>query len=320
MRRPALKTLAEQSGYSLSTLFRVLRGAENVKPETREAIVRLLNIHGYMVQSHTKTEKVVVDISIKNLYSERIAKNVLKRLRQENYRTVMTESFRHPGKFRKELEDTDIVIFSGQKNSEWFRIARDISPSVYCVSLFCENAPEAELHIAADNLGGTRAAADFLCNRFGRIAVFANGLEKDSAERASIFCGHATLYYPQVRCDMIRYTMQKDLLKFYEEHKEDYDAYFYQNGTPWLALEPLLLRDKAKIFRLMFNNPEYICEIRKLKTPKLDAYIDFEINCLQDLVVFYLRNRPLLCAQQRIITLLPTHLEIAQSGRGRKWK
>ena len=183
-----------------------------------------------------------------------------------------------------------------------------------------ENAPEAELHIAADNLGGTRTAADFLCNRFGRIAVFANGLEKDSAERTSIFCGHATLYYPQVRCDMIRYTMQKDLLKFYEERKEDYDAYFYQNGSPWLALEPLLLRDKAKIFRLMFNNPEYICEIRKLKPPKLDAYIDFEINCLQDLVAFYLRNRPLLCTQQRLITLLPTHLEIAQNGRGRKWK
>ena len=320
MKKITLKALAEQSGFSQRTLFRILRNDPQVKASTRDAVIHLLNIHGYMVQSYAENEKIVVDVSVNNRYSERIAENVLKRLRQENYRTVMTESFRHPGKFRKELADADVVIFSGLQNSEWFRIARDISPSVYRVSLFCENAPEAELHIAADNLGGTRTAADFLCNRFGRIAVFANGLEKDSAERASIFCGHATLYYPQVRCDMIRYTMQKDLLKFYEEHKEDYDAYFYQNGTPWLALEPLLLRDKAKIFCLMFNNPEYICEIRKLKTPKLDAYIDFEINCLQDLVAFYLRNRPLLCTQQRLITLLPTHLEIAQSGRGRKWK
>ena len=117
---------------------------------------------------------------------------------------------------------------------------------------------------------------------------------------------------------MIRYTMQKDLLKFYEEHKEDYDAYFYQNGTPWLALEPLLLRDKAKIFRLMFNNPEYICEIRKLKTPKLDAYIDFNVDSLQDFVAFYLRNRPLLREQPRIIALLPTKLiKITQHAGGR---
>ena len=317
MRRPTLKKLAEQSGCSESTLYRVLREAANVKPATREAVVRLLNIHGYMVQSYAENEKIVVDVSVNNRYSERIAENVLKRLRQENYRTVMTESFRHPGKFRKELADADVVIFSGLQNSEWFRIARDISPSVYRVSLFCENAPEAELHIAADNLGGTRAAADFLCNRFGRIAVFANGLEKDSAERASIFCGHATLYYPQVRCDMIRYTMQKDLLKFYEEHKEDYDAYFYQNGTPGCVLDPLLERDKSKIFRLMFNDPKYIREIRALKiAPKLDAYIDFDVDRLQDFVAFYLRNRPLL-REPHIITLLPTRLVVCKNSRNR---
>lgn len=211
------------------------------------------------------------------------------------------------------------MIFSGIQNSEWFRIARDISPSVYRVSLFGENVPEAELHIAADNLGGTHIAADFLCSRFGRIAVFANPLQKDSAQRSSIFCGHVSLYYPQVRCDMICYNSHLDLIKFYENHKEDYDAYFYQNGTPWLALAPLLTRDKAKIFRLMFNNPEDICEIRKNKEiSELDAYIDFNVDSLQDFVAFYLRNRPLLREQPRIIALLPTKLiKITQHAGGR---
>lgn len=320
MRRPALKTLAEQSGYSLSTLFRVLRGAENVKPETREAIVRFLNIHGYMVQSHTKPEKVVVDISVKNLYSERIAENVFKRLQQENYNTVMTESYRHPGKLRKELADADIVIFSGQKNSEWLHIARDISPSVYRVSLFGENSQEADLHIAADNLRGTLTAADFLCGKFGRIAVFAKTLEKDSAERASIFYGHVMLYYPQVRCDLIRYNTEHDLIKFYEKHKEDYDAYFYENGTPWRTLDPLLARDNAKIFRLIFNNPEFISSIVKPPkgTMKLDAYIDFNADALQDFVAFYLRNRPLLSDQPHIAAMLPTKLIETAQHTGRK--
>lgn len=318
MRRPALKTLAEQSGYSLSTLFRVLRGAENVKPETRETIVRFLNIHGYMVQCHTKTEKAVVDISIESPYSKRIAENVFKRLQLENYNTVMTDSYRYPGNFCKELADADIVIFSGLKNSKWLYIARDISPSVYRVSLFCENSQEADLHIAADNLRGTHTAADFLCRRFGRIAVFADPLRKDSAERASIFYGHVSLYYPQVRCDLIRYNTEQDLIKFYEKHKEDYDAYFYQNGTPWRTLEPLLAWNKAKIFRLMFNNPEFISSIIKPDgSVKLDAYIDFNADALQDFVAFYLRNRPLLREPPHITALLPTKLiEITQHEGG----
>lgn len=319
MKKITLKALAEQSGFSQRTFFRILRNDPQVKASTRDAVIHLLNIHGYMVQSYAENEKIVVDVSVNNRYSERIAENVLKRLRQENYRTVITESFRHPGKFRKELADADVVIFSGLQNSEWFRIARDISPSVYRVSLFCENAPEAELHIAADNLGGTHNAADFLCSRFGRIAVFANPSQKDSAQRSSIFCGHVSLYYPQVRCDMICYNSHLDLIKFYENHKEDYDAYFYQNGTPWLTLAPLLTRDKAKIFRLMFNNPEDICEIRKNKEiSELDAYIDFNVDSLQDFVAFYLRNRPLLREQPRIIALLPTKLiKITQHAGGR---
>ena len=118
---------------------------------------------------------------------------------------------------------------------------------------------------------------------------------------------------------MICYNSHLDLIKFYENHKEDYDAYFYQNGTPWLALAPLLTRDKAKIFRLMFNNPEDICEIRKNKEiSELDAYIDFNVDSLQDFVAFYLRNRSLLREQPRIIALLPTKLiKITQHAGGR---
>ncbi len=118
---------------------------------------------------------------------------------------------------------------------------------------------------------------------------------------------------------MICYNSHLDLIKFYENHKEDYDAYFYQNGTPWLALAPLLTRDKAKIFRLMFNNPEDICEIRKNKEiSELDAYIDFNVDSLLDFVAFYLRNRPLLREQPRIIALLPTKLiKITQHAGGR---
>ena len=59
----------------------------------------------------------------------------------------------------------------------------------------------------------------------------------------------------------------------------------------------------------MFNNPEYITHIRELEeSPKLDAYIDFDVDRLQDFAAFFLRNRPLLREQPRLLTLLPTKL------------
>ena len=154
MKRPTLKALAEQNGYSRRTLFRVLRGDPCVKPETREMLIRLLNIHGYMIENRTATEKIVVDVSIDNLYAERLADKVLKRLKLENYRIVKTTSCSHPAELRKELEDADAVIFSGDKG-DMSRIARDINPAIYRIGLFCPDSHETELNIVADNLGGT---------------------------------------------------------------------------------------------------------------------------------------------------------------------
>ena len=108
---------------------------------------------------------------------------------------------------------------------------------------------------------------------------------------------------------MVRYRDERELPRLYADHKLDYDAYFYQNGAPWVVLAPLLKRDKAKTYCLMFNNPEYITHIRELEeSPKLDAYIDFDVDRLQDFAAFFLRNRPLLREQSRLLLLLPTKL------------
>ncbi len=313
MKRASFKSLAEQSGYSLSTFFRVLRNEPGVRPETREVVIRLLNIHGYMVENRVGTEKVVVDLSVDNLYAERLAEMILARLRQENYRTVKTDSFSQPARLRRELADADVAVFCGlpAAGTEWLRTARDINPEIYRVCIFGEDPEHSDLFIAADNQGGSLAAADFLCKNFRSIAVFHNPDHEDSAERSAIFYGRALARYPQIRCDLATYRDEWQIREFYRKHGEEYEAFFYQNGTPWVTLAPLLKQDRREVFQLLFNNPDDIVSIRNIEPPsKLDAYIDFSIDQIGDFTAFYLRNRPLLNCQPRLITLLPTQLKL----------
>lgn len=311
MKRPSLKSLAEQSGYSQSTLFRVLRNYPGIRPETRETVIRLLNIHGYTVENRTGTEKVVVDVSEKNLYTEQLAERIAERLKLEQYNVVKTFSYKKEAAFRWELADADVVIFSGRKGNDWYRLARDINPAVYRVGFFGDHTEEIELLISVDNVGGVTQAADYLSRHFDSIAVFCNPDHRDSAERALIAYGHIRGYYPQLRCDLIRYKSPEELSEFHKERGGDYTAYFYQNGDPWVALEPLIRAEKRNIFQLLFNNPEYIRHIRRIdRKLNLDAYIDFEVPQFSDFVAFYLRNRPLLQHQPRLISLLPTQLII----------
>ena len=58
MKRISLKNPAEQSFYSRSTLFRVLRNAPGVRATMREEVVRLLNLHGYVAEHHSRAEKL----------------------------------------------------------------------------------------------------------------------------------------------------------------------------------------------------------------------------------------------------------------------
>src|SRR5574344_162240 len=92
MKRPPMKKIAEESGFSRRTLYRVLHNDPTVKPETREALTRALNIHGICVETHDRPEKVVVDVSAGGVFTPDLAARVIERLNLENYHTVRTVS------------------------------------------------------------------------------------------------------------------------------------------------------------------------------------------------------------------------------------
>ena len=319
MKRISLKNLSEQSGYSRSTLFRVLRNAPGVRASTRESVIRLLNLHGYVVEHHSGPEKIVIDTPIPNLYPEHIASLIGERLELEQYHVVQTRSWTRKALFLREIADADAVIFTSSADRELLRLTRESNPEIYRISLFSRHSEESELTISVDNFGGAFLAANYLALHFGKIAIFCNPNQEDSAERGFIVNSCIQAKFPQVRCELICYTTLPEVRRFHQERGSEFDAYFYQNGDPWVTLAPELKKEKRKIFTLLFNNPEYVLDLRNLhQKPELDAYINFETSQFGELIAFYLRNRPLLYKQPRLVSLLPTQFIINRQHRKEK--
>lgn len=162
MKRISLKNLAEQSSYSRSTLFRVLRNAPGVRASTREEVVRLLNLHGYVVEHHSGPEKIVIDTPVQNLYPEELAERIGERLKLEQYQVTLTRSWKQKALFLREIADADAVIFSATSPLELLRRAKDTNPGIYRISLFSRCPEESELTIGVDNFGGAILAAILL--------------------------------------------------------------------------------------------------------------------------------------------------------------
>ena len=316
MKRISLKNLAEQSSYSRSTLFRVLRNAPGVRASTREEVVRLLNLHGYVVEHHSGAEKIVIDTPVQNLYPEELAERIGERLKLEQYQVTLTRSWKQKAHFLREIADADAVIFSATSPLELLRRAKDTNPEIYRISLFSRCPEESELTIGVDNFGGAILTANYLAVHFGSIGVFCNPNQEDSAERGLLVHSCIQAKFPQVRCELINYRSLPQLIRFHRERGAEFDAYFYQNGDPWLTLAPILKEEKRKIFTLLFNNPDYVLNLRNLRQkPELDAYINFETCQFGELIAFYLRNRPLLYSQPHLVTLLPTEFIINRNNR-----
>ena len=316
MKKTSLKKLSEQSEFSLSTLFRVLRNDPCVNAQTREDAIRLLNLHGYIVETHSGAEIVVVDCSYPGAYTQELAGKIIERLSMENYHILQTNSYKPEefSRFKSALEEAQIVIFTGHTRGDYLKLARDINPEIYRVNIFGDNADGAELFIAADNTGGTFRAADYLCGekKFRRVATFRTFQNLDFNDRADIFAGRVAGLYPNAKCDVIHFSNPaRDLEYFYNKQGREYDAFFYPNGTPWVELAPLIKRDGSKIFQLVFENPEHIIRIRNISGDEmpLDAYIDWQPYGMSELISFYLRNRPLLQKRPRLIMSIPTFLQ-----------
>ena len=229
---------------------------------------------------------------------------------------TLTRSWKQKAHFLREIADADAVIFSATSPLELLRRAKNTNPGIYRISLFSRCPEESELTIGVDNFGGAILAANYLAVHFGSIGVFCNPNQEDSAERGLLVHSCIQAKFPQVRYELINYRSLPQLIRFHRERGAEFDAYFYQNGDPWLTLAPILKEEKRKIFTLLFNNPDYVLNLRNLRQkPELDAYINFETCQFGELIAFYLRNRPLLYSQPHLVTLLPTEFIINRNNR-----
>ena len=185
MKRISLKNLSEQSGYSRSTLFRVLRNAPGVRASTRESVIRLLNLHGYVVEHHSGPEKIVIDTPIPNLYPEHLASLIGERLELEQYHVVQTRSWKRKALFLREIADADAVIFTSSADRELLRLTRESNPEIYRISLFSRCPEESELTIGVDNFGGAILAANIHRQQLHPGKISAGPLRTDLLHHSS---------------------------------------------------------------------------------------------------------------------------------------
>lgn len=307
MRKILLKELSEKSGVSLSTLFRVLRNSPLVNRQTRERVVDILTKHGYVVENHVGTEKIVVDVSYENGHAENIAMWICSRLKEEKYEIHLTYSYSNPQKFQQAVENADVVIFSGKAVNDWQKKGLNINPDIYRISIFGECSEDCELSIAPDYLGAMIEAVDCLGKIFSNIAIFHNPTQIDSALRVSVALGLLLERYPQRTVRLASGWNDNAFADFHNEHGAEYDAYLFQNGDPWCNLEPLLQKMEKRPYTILINNPEHIKKLRGIKRNMLlDAYIDYDLPHIEDLVTFYMRNRPQLHMHKRPVVSMPT--------------
>lgn len=178
--RPQLADIAEQTGFSLATVSKVLNGRTDVSEHTRHTINEALRANGYVRRKNSRKPNPTIEIvfeSFDTIWALEILRGVIHAAQMEELSVITTESGdrRHPGAdwidgVLRRAPVGVILVFSNLTNKERERLVEYNIPTVI-LDPSGDPSPE-NLSIQADNwTGGLIATRHLLSLGHTRIGI-----------------------------------------------------------------------------------------------------------------------------------------------------
>lgn len=295
MKKATIKDVSELSGFSITTISRVLNGNYPVKNETRNKIMQAIEELDFSRNStarNLRTKKsnlvglVVADIN--NPYYSRIAKKIDDGLFEKGYNLLVCntdESEKKEKRILSALQDKDvdaIVISPAAKNIETLRKLNNSGTKVVLID---RNMGILDIpFVGSDNFSESKILTEYLIQNGHRKIMFVSGTDTAVTAQDRLFGYKAALQensIPFEESSIVKgYYKQEDAyentMKFLKENKKNqnpYTAIFSSNNLMTIGIIQAIQESNLKI-------PE---DISLVSFGQLDSQeiIDPKVTCIK---------------------------------------
>ncbi|KRK78881.1 hexuronate operon repressor, LacI family [Companilactobacillus nodensis DSM 19682 = JCM 14932 = NBRC 107160] len=227
MQKATIKDVSERSGFSITTISRVLNGNYPVKKETREKIMKAIDELNFSRNSsarNLRTKKsnliglVVADIN--NPYYSKIAKKIDDGLFEKGYNLLVCntdESEEKEKRILSTLQDKDvdaIVISPAAKNIELLRQLTDAGTRIVLID---RNMGILDIpFVGSDNFSESKILTEYLIQQGHQKIMFVSGTDKAITAQDRLFGYKAALEENNLQFD------EKNVVKGYYKQEDAY--------------------------------------------------------------------------------------------------
>ncbi len=318
MYRVPFKSIAQESGLSVRTLYRVMNNDGCVTPVTRRKAVRALNKFGYTCLSQRRNRTVVVNADHSNTFLLPLSMDLIKTLSPEcNVLLVDGKSDRNG--FFDTVSDASVLITTEAIPEPVMKKLRYVNPSCVVISLLCGGGGDLAID-SNDFQGGKLAAAHFLANGHRHVLVPV-GNHPNHIDRMLAFKAEMEYRAPGARIEVVDYIPGRDCeesfwKRYFEEVRELPTAVFCPLGGvvdyfPYFAEKFALLSVPREISVIGYNRAE---ERGKQPLFPIDSIV-FDLKKMIECCKNFALNPPLSGIDGTLHTLIEPQLVINGSVR-----
>ncbi len=307
MKRTTYKSIAEELGVNVKTVYRVMNHDASVKDATRRKVIEALNRHGYFFHDAGCREKIIFDVGGSS-YLEYQAMALLQRLPTEEMDISVSNHHQDLKGFLKMADSARTVVFFSAPTLEILSLVREANPDILRINVFGYSG--GDIVVGPDNVAGGKLAAEYLYRAGHRkLAVYSSGSVPGQFLRCRSFLMEAELNMQGVSVEKFICEKPTDLLLKFFERKKLPEAVF--STCSWYAYQLYSaaimrgLKIPEDLSILGYDGP---VQINGVEEDNLDYICDSPEHVLA-WAEYYIRKRPLVNGRDTVSTLTGVHLE-----------